>query len=237
MSTSNPIWLVVVAGVMALLPLLVGLVTSYIKISVVLGMLKSGIGAQGVPSAIVIMALSLAMTLFIMGPVLTETATVADTLDYSAISKEPNRKNIETLLPLVEPWKVFMSKHAGNRELSTLEHLARGQKAKVEDNKKDQKIEPTNISDSADIGRNTMSILIPAFILTELKEAFAMGFVLLLPFLAVDLIVSNILVGLGMNMVSSSMVALPLKLMIFVLADGWLLLSKGLVTSYTIGMN
>ncbi|MCB0335660.1 MAG: EscR/YscR/HrcR family type III secretion system export apparatus protein, partial [Bdellovibrionales bacterium] len=120
-----------------------------------------------------------------------------------------------------EPFAEFMRFHSGKRELETLQRLAPSLERELSQDSSD---EPT-----------ALHIALPAFVLTELKEAFAMGFVLLLPFLAIDLIVANILVGLGMFMVSPVMVALPLKLLLFIMADGWLLLTQGLIRSYGAG--
>jgi len=209
----NPISFLICALVLALVPILVGLVTSYIKISVVLGLFRSGLGAQQVPSGLVVMALSLAMSFFVMAPVLEETRRVSADIDFALLLKDPQAKHLKPLSALIEPWSKFLSKHAGAGELAALTEL----KPAAQDQRQE----------SVDL-----SVLVPAFILSELKEAFAMGFVLLLPFLVVDLIVANILVGMGMYMVSPVMISLPLKLILFVFCDGWLLLTKGLINSY-----
>lgn len=211
MSSINPIWLLMCAVFLALVPLLIGLVTSYIKISIVLGLFRSGLGAQQVPSGLVVMALSFAMTLFVMAPTLEETRRIGETVDFARLAANPKLENLKPLEVLLEPWTSFVSEHAGAAEVAAFTGLA-APKSKLE-------------------GRS-LRVLIPAFILSELKEAFAMGFVLLLPFLVVDLIVANILVGMGMYMVSPVMISLPLKLILFVLCDGWMLLTKGLIASY-----
>ena len=123
------------------------------------------------------------------------------------------------------PWLKFMADHTGSREIRSLTQLNAEPKSGDEI---PQEILRTEVI-------NHPRILIPAFMLTELKQAFAMGFVLLLPFLVIDLIVANVLAGLGMFMVSPSMISLPLKLLLFVVSDGWILLSRGLILSYVGG--
>ena len=217
---TNPFWLIVAASLIALLPIVIGLLTSYIKVSVVLGMLRSGIGAQQVPSGLIIMALSLAMTLYIMAPVIDETFLLTSQTELPAAGSMPTIESLKKLVPLTVPWKAFMQKHAGHREILVLQALA-------DDSPSDE----TKIA-APHSETTSLRVLIPAFVLTEIKEGFAMGFVLLLPFLAIDLIVANILAGMGMYMLSPVMISLPLKLILFVAADGWILLTKGLITSY-----
>ena len=229
MNVNNPLWLIIIASIIAILPIVVGVLTSYIKINVVLSMLKSGIGAQQVPGALTVMALSFAMTAFIMGPVIEDTAKIISEKKMPQFSQMPNKQDFAYINELLIPWREFMKNHAGERELDVLSEIADRSTSEVSasmlEKKGDASLPSTN-------GQDSMRILIPAFVLTELKEGFAMGFVLLLPFLAIDLIVGNILAGMGMHMLSPTMISLPLKLILFVLADGWILLTKGLVNSY-----
>lgn len=208
----HPFWLVVVSGSLALLPILLGVCTSYIKISIVFGMLKSGLGTQQVPGSLVVMILSLSMTFFIMAPVFNEISKRAPDFTQAVFQQEPSFEVFSEMREVLSPLAQFMRLHSGKREMESLVKLTK--------------------NTESEHAQSSFQILLPAFVLTELKEAFSMGFILLLPFLAVDLIVANILVGLGMFMVSPVMIALPLKLLLFVLADGWLLLSQGLIRSY-----
>lgn len=219
---SNPVWLIVFASMVALLPIVIGLLTSYIKISVVLGMLRSGLGTQQVPSGMVVMVLSLAMTLYIMSPVLEQSATIAMQMTPPRLDRTPNMEELMRFSVIVEPWREFMQKNAGRQEIEVLRALA------------DKGEDPEDASQAAvqQEKESGVRVLIPAFVLSEIKEGFAMGFVLLLPFLVIDLIVANILAGMGMYMVSPVMISLPLKLVLFVVSDGWILLTKGLVNSY-----
>jgi len=179
-----------------------------------------------VPSNMVVMALSLVVTIFVMGPVLKESLT--------NISKEnvnfdtaPGVKDIAVLSTALTPWSDFIKKHAGKEEVKSLTAL------KIAREKISTQVEvPFGPVESDKPLEPDMTVLLASFMITELKEAFSMGFVLLLPFLVIDLIVSNLLVGMGMFMVSPAMITLPLKLMLFIVCDGWMLLTKGLVMSY-----
>lgn len=213
-SQVHPWWLVLAGLLFSLLPLLLGTASAYLKVSIVLNLLRSGLGAQGVPSAMVIMALSTALSLFVMGPVLDESLVRAQAIDVSVFTNSPLQGFKNEFAPVAEPWRDFLSQHTGQREREALLDLRKLQHP------------------GADVSTQGFSLLLPAFLLTELREAFAMGFALLIPFLVVDLIVANILTGLGMMMASPTLISLPLKVLLFLMADGWLLLSRGLIASY-----
>ena len=207
----NPTWLVCVAFGLGVLPILAGLVTSYVKVSIVFGLLRSALGTQQAPGALVVAAISIATSALIMGPVIEESATKVTAQQLESLIQKPSLAGFKEVSVALEPWRAFLKKHSGKREHESFMRLSR----------------------QRDPGReDSFSVLIPAFILSEVKEAFVMGFVLLLPFLAVDLIVANLLVGLGMSMVTPALISLPLKLILFVSADGWLMLVEGLVHSY-----
>lgn len=210
----NPYWLIVGSGAIAFIPFFVGIATSYVKMSIVFGMIRSALGAQNVPSGLIVTALSLTMTIYVMGPVIEISVERASALRSSDLKREP----IKSLTPLVQPWRKFLSDHAGPRELQMLVALRSGGSSS-------SSISPDEVS---------IAVLLPAFLLSELKAAFSMAFVVLLPFLVIDLVVSNILVGLGMYMVSPVMISLPLKLLLFVTSDAWLLIVKGLIESYKV---
>lgn len=213
----SPIWLLSFGFGVALLPVLAGLTTSYVKISVVLGMLRSALGTQQVPSGMVVMALSLGMTFLIMGPVIDSTASKAEAIDFKVVFHTPSVASLKKLSPLTEPWLEFLTEHAGEQELLAM--------TEVGDSVRSEKGEPES-------SKPKFGVLVLAFIVTELKEAFTIAFMLLLPFLVIDLIVANILVGMGMFMVSPVLISLPLKLVLFVISDGWLQITRGLIYSY-----
>jgi len=242
-STIHPIWLVVVAAAFAALPLVMGLFTAYVKISVVLGLLRSALGTQQVPSGLVIMALSVSLTIYTMAPVLDQSVRAIEQKKLDALIAAPSLAGFAALAPAIAPLRAFLVKHSGARELRVLSDLAAHPNLAGDGEAADEgaRAAPfataigSTMEESADETSPdaiSLNVLLPAFVLTELKEAFAMGFVLLLPFLVIDLIVANVLVGMGMMMVSPVMVSLPLKLVLFVVADGWLLLAKGLLQSY-----
>lgn len=218
----NPIWLIALAALAAMLPILVGLLTSYLKISIVFGMVRSALGTQQTPGNLVIMVLALALTSYTMMPVADETLEIASQTDISAL-QSPSPQTLKTLTPVFEPWRRFLHHHSGARELRTLTALLAAQAGQ------EQQL-PAGAGPQ--IQAIDLRVLLPAFLLTELKESFAMAFVLLLPFLVVDMVVANILIGMGMYMVSPLMISLPLKLVLFVVADGWLLIARGLINSY-----
>ena len=164
------------------------------------------------------MSLSLAISLYIMGPTWDASMRAGGDIQFAQLLEKPSLKSVQALAPLLEPWREFMSRHAGERELLAVQSFA-------EHSQTQKPAERAKL----DVGWRGIML---AFVLTELRQAFAMGFVLLLPFLVIDLIVANILVGLGMFMVTPAMISLPLKLMLFIAADGWILLSRGLIHSY-----
>ena len=220
MGNLNPLWLVAGSAALAVIPIFIGVASCYLKVSIVFSMLKNALGAQQVPGALVVMALSLSITGFVMAPVISETLRIIDQLSLGSLDKTPTLSSLQKLAPCLKPWEEFLESHVGQKEKRVLLELAQAQP-------KDQSEKVVGTS-----SESGLRVLIPAFMLTELKLAFSMGFVLLLPFLVIDLVVANILVGMGMMMVSPVMISLPLKLLLFVSADGWILLTKSLILSY-----
>jgi flagellar biosynthesis protein FliP len=214
MNTTHPLWFLIAGGLLGLIPLCVSLLTSYLKVSIVIGMLKSGLGVQHAPGLAAEMALSLAITAYVMAPVI-EGTTKVPTSAFEKIVSAPPAISLAQLEPIIAPWRAFLVRHAGREELAALRELHARQSGKV-----------------AEDDATPIRVLLPAFVLAELREAFTMGFALLLPFLAIDLIVANLLAGMGMFMVSPSLITLPLKLILFVMADGWMLLTRALILSY-----
>lgn len=213
MSSIHPLWLILLSLGIAVIPIVVGIATSFVKVSIVLGLLRSGLGAPQVPSGIVITALSLAITSYVMGPTVEQTLAVAEQMSMPDLASAPQGELRSTFEPLLSPWRDFLTTHSASRELEVF--------ARMEGH--DPQEAPA------------LRTLLLGFLLTELREAFTMGLALLLPFLVLDLVIANVLVGLGMFMVSPVLIALPLKLLLFVMADGWLLLTRGLVLSYGVG--
>ena len=212
MSTIHPAWLLVTTLLLAGVPLVLGLATSYLKMSIVLGMLRNALGAQQVPSTMVVMALSLALTAHVMAPMTNEIVRRTEELTLPKLIEAPSIETLTTLGSLAEPWREFLLRHTGERELHAVIEM--------------------RIDTRGEGSEPSLRELLTAFMLSELKRGFIMGFMLLVPFLVIDLVIANVLAGLGMMMVSPTLISLPLKLILFVIADGWLLLAKGLILSY-----
>lgn len=213
----RPIALVVALALVSLLPFAFMSVTAFVKISTVLQIVRSAIGAQSVPSNTVIMALAAALTLLAMAPVGQRIVDRAapmfagkETPDTTALVKG-------TVEAVREPMRDFMRANASERERGRFFTVAR-----------DARPEP----ERAKVKDDDLAVLVPAFVVTELTEAFAVGFLIYLPFLVIDLVVANVLLALGMQMLSPTQVSMPFKLLLFVAIDGWGLLAQALVSGY-----
>jgi type III secretory pathway component EscR len=203
----NPLWLIVFGFIFSLLPLVLSLATSFAKVSIVVGMLKNALGVPHVPGLLVEGALSITLSLTIMSPVIDEMISIAPALPALSTKNIPTAESLSVYGPLLNPWVKFLEAHTKQAELAA-------------------------VKDFVPQSTKTLPILFTAFLLSELKSAFIMAYALLLPFLAIDIIVGNILAGLGMFMMSPITIALPLKLFLFVQCNGWVLLAKSLVSSY-----
>lgn len=220
--TANPVVLIIVMGALALAPFALIMLTSFVKISVVLSILRNALGTQQVPPNQVITGLSLILTIFIMSPVVEKMYTAAgDIGNTEAIFSE---KSVKTLFEASkngrEPLRDFLLRHVKKNEHALFFTWA-------------QKMAQRNGNDPKEIQPNEFRIIIPAFVISQLTEAFTIGFLLFIPFLIIDLVVANILQAMGMFMLSPTIISLPFKLLLFVLIDGWVLLVKALVISYT----
>jgi type III secretion protein R len=213
---TRPLALVVALALVSLLPFVFMSLTSFVKISTVLSIVRGAIGAQNVPSGTVVMALSAALTLLAMAPL------GERMLEKAAPLWEGKPKDTTALVTgLVDatrdPMRGFLHANAAERERVRFFDVAK--KARPE-------------TERAAVGADDFTVLVPAFVTSELYRAFALGFALYLPFLVIDLVVANLLLALGMQMLSPTQVSLPFKLLLFVAIDGWALLSEALVTGY-----
>jgi type III secretion protein R len=218
----KPILMVGLLAVLALLPFVLVMLTSFVKIAVVLSIVRNAIGTPQVPPTMVITGLAFVLSLFVMAPVgnriYREVAPVADAARGKPVaSGEAADAIVTAALRAREPVRDFLVKHAHGRDRAMFADLAR----RLAD-----PIDRPGITD------RDFLVLAPAFITSELKEAFSIGFLLFLPFLIIDIVVSNVLLSLGMHMLSPTTVSLPFKLLLFVLVDGWALLARGLVLGY-----
>lgn len=216
MTLSSPESLLLASVAVALVPLLVSVGTCYLKFSIVLSLLKSGFGTQQAPSSSMVMALSLVMSLVVMQPVIEGTVVRVEGIRVDRLGSQPVAELLAQARTVLGPWRSFLEQHCGAREREVFRELAlRRDGAAVEGKQAD-----------------AITTLFAAFVLSEIKRAFVAAFFLLIPFFVLDLIVSNVLVGMGLTMLSPVVVSLPLKILLFVSTDGWLLLADGLVKSY-----
>jgi len=205
---SNSVQIIISLAAISLVPFFLISVTSFIRILVVLVLAKTAVGTQQVPPNSILIALAMFMTVFIMSPVWQEVNKNAITpYNQGRISQA---KAIEIG---VKPIQKFMLKQTRERDLALFVQFS---KTEV----------PKNIETLP------IYVVIPAFMISELKTAFQIGFLLFIPFIIIDLVVANILLSLGMFMLSPVMVSLPFKILLFVLVDGWQLITRGLLLSF-----
>ena len=218
----HPLSLLALLGALSLLPLIAITTTSYLKISVVLILVRNALGAQQAPPTMALNAIALAVTLFVMAPTLeaclnaAREAAPGQTREQQAVPV-PGRTQIVRALSVVEPLRRFMLRNTRPGEPERFLDLAR-------------RNWPDSMKTSA--SADDWSIVVPAFVVSELQAAFEIGLLLFVPFIVIDLLVSNVLLAMGMQMVPPMMVSLPLKLLLFVVADGWGRLLHALALSY-----
>jgi flagellar biosynthetic protein FliP len=208
---TSGVQLLVLMTVLSLAPAILILATSFTRIVIVLSMLRSAIGTQAVPPNQVIIGLSLILTFFIMSPVYKQIDEVAI---QPFLAEQIDQK---TALDQVEkPIREFMFEQTREKDIQLFLDLG-------------NEPPPATLDDIPTL------TLFPAFVISELRTAFTMGFVIYLPFLVIDLVVSSILLSMGMMMLPPSLVSLPFKLLLFVMVDGWYLIVRSLVLSFTGG--
>lgn len=211
----DPIYLIGVLVALSLAPFVAIMVTSFVKLVVVLSLVRNALGIQQIPPNMVINGLALILTLYIMAPAAQET--------YEILRAEnPDVKDFESVSAAVQaasqPLRRFLTKHAHPHERLFFQKTAK-------------QLWPEERA--AEVTDEDLMVLVPAFTVSELVEAFQIGFLIYLPFIVIDLIVSNVLLSLGMMMVSPMTISLPFKLLLFVLVDGWTRLIHGLILTYT----
>ncbi len=215
MQQYDPVMIVGVLLLLSLAPFVIMVTTSYLKLVVVLSLVRNALGVQQVPPTMVLNGLAIIFSVFIMAPVAFETARYIKT---DAFSRTMTPGEMVSVMDGAKgPLQQFLVKHSHQKTvhffLETAKRLWPKDKA-------------------ATLRADDMSILVPAFAVSELTRAFEIGFLLYLPFVTIDIIVSNILLAMGMMMVSPMTISLPFKLLLFVLLDGWSKLIQGLVLSY-----
>ena len=210
----DPPVLIALLGTLGVMPFLIVMGTCFVKLVVVFGLVRNALGIQSIPPNIAMHGLALILTVYIMMPVVLESyENFAD--------QNVSYDNLEgvgaSLGGALAPYRTFLVKHAGEKHVDFFVETASslwGEERQQE------------------LARDNLFILIPAFVVSELTSAFAIGFLIYLPFIVIDLIISNILLAMGMMMMSPMTISLPLKLLLFVFLDGWERLVQGLILSY-----
>ena len=207
-STSQPLTIVLLLTLVSIVPALLILMTSFTRIVIVLGLTRNALNLNGVPPNQVLIGLALFLTLFVMGPVFSQ---------VNADAIQPYMKGEITQSVAFEkgmkPMRGFMLKQARQKDIAMFVKLS-GEKRPAK---------------QSDVGNTT---LIPAFVISELRAAFIIGFVIFIPFLVIDMVVSASLMSMGMVMLPPVLISLPFKLLLFVVMDGWLLVVQSLVKSF-----
>lgn len=209
--TARALQLIALITVLSLAPSILIMITSFTRIIVVLSLLRTAIGTQTAPPNSVLIALALFLTAFIMAPVFQQS--------YSLGIEPLLNEEIEVPEAFergVEPFRTFMLAHVREKDLALFIGLSGAE-------------DPDGPEDVA------LQVLVPAFLISELKRAFEIGFLLFVPFIIIDLVVASILTSMGMMMLPPVIVSLPFKLIFFVLVDGWHLVAGSLVQSYGVG--
>ncbi|WP_027285944.1 flagellar type III secretion system pore protein FliP [Rubritepida flocculans] len=206
-ATARLVQLTALIGLLSLAPSLLVMATAFTRIVIVLALLRTAIGAQGVPPNPVLIGLALFLSFFVMQPVL-EASWTQGILPMT----EGRMGEMEGLAAAAEPFRRFMAANVRESDLALFLDLAQL---------------PASTPAEA-----PWRALMPAFLVTELRRAFEIGFLLFLPFLVIDMVVASILMSLGMMMLPPSVVSLPFKLIFFVLVDGWSLLAASLVQGF-----
>ena len=220
---SRPLVLILAMAALSLIPFALLMVTSFVRISVVLSILRSAIGTPSVPPTQVLTGLSLVLTIAVMAPTgqrmydemkpalgLAAGADVASAETLGALGTAADRGK--------EPLRAFILKHTDPRDRASFLAVTLKMRTPAE---------------RATVTDRDFGVIVPAFVTSELRRAFQIGFLLFIPFLVVDMVIANLLLALGMHMLSPTTVSLPFKLLLFVIADGWTLVIRGLLQSYT----
>ncbi|ELZ5940467.1 EscR/YscR/HrcR family type III secretion system export apparatus protein [Providencia stuartii] len=211
---SNEIPLLAVISLATLLPFLIAAGTCYLKISIVLIMVRNAIGVQQVPSTMALNGIAMLLSLFVMMPVVQD-------INHYMREEKVDFTRVESVDNFVEGglgrYKAYLLKYSDPELVNFFESVQKGTNEEI---------------NYIEEGQTTLFSLLPAYALSEIKSAFEIGFYIYLPFVVIDLVISSILLALGMMMMSPVTISVPVKLILFVAIDGWSLISKGLVMQY-----
>ncbi len=199
--------LIILMASLSLIPFAVVSMTSFLRYMIVLSILKTALGTQQVPPAIVLLGMALILTMYTMSPVFGDIYTRINPI------MQRNGSVVQLMAEGSEPLKYFMMRQTRQSDVAFFLQLSR---SKPPESAKDL----------------TLWEVAPAFMVSELRTAFEIGFIIFIPFIVIDLVVANILLALGMMMLSPTIISLPFKILIFVAVDGWSLIVNGLVQSF-----
>jgi len=221
--TSRPLVLILAMAALSLIPFALLMVTSFVRISVVLSILRSAIGTPSVPPTPVLTGLALVLTIAVMAPTAQRMYdAMAPSLGSAAAGDVTSAQTLASLGTAAdrgkEPLREFILKHTDARDRASFFALT---------------LKARSAEDRAGVTDRDFAVIVPAFVTSELRRAFQIGFLLFIPFLVVDMVIANLLLALGMHMLSPTTVSLPFKLLLFVVADGWTLVIRGLLQSYS----
>lgn len=205
---SQPVQIALMLGALAFVPIILVTMTSFTRVVIVLSFVRQGLASQQMPPNTVLIGLSLFLTLFIMQPVLDDIGSQSVAPYRSGTMAGP-----EAIRAGLVPLKKFMLRQTRKDDIALFLYLS-------------------GVNTIPESMQTPMNILVPAFVISELKTAFIMGFCVFLPFLLVDLVVSNLLVSMGMVMMPPALISGPMKVLLFVLADGWHLMTMAVATSF-----
>lgn len=214
---SQPLEIIILLTLIALLPSMLIMMTCFARIVIVLGFLRSAMQTQNTPPNIVLTGLALFLTLFIMAPVFSEINEIA----YQPYANEEITTQ-EALERASVPLKKFMLKQTTNDDLQFFVDLSKTE------------VPEGGMTDEYKENELSLTVIIPSFMIGELKRAFQMGFMIFLPFLIIDIVVGSTLMSMGMMMLPPAMISMPFKILVFVLADGWNLMIGSIVSSYNL---
>ncbi len=212
----NPVELILVLVSVVMLPFVAVMVTSFAKVILVFSLVRTSLGLQSSPPNMVLNGMALILSMYVMFPVLSDTYALAEKVNISNVTLSTF---IPTINTIKEPIQTFLNNNSKIAVQKFFVVTAR-------------RIWPPKYS--ATVSRSDFIILVPSFLVSELTAAFQIGFILYLPFIIIDLVISNILMALGMMMLSPTTISLPFKLLLFCFVDGWTRLMEGLIMTYRI---
>ena len=219
---NKPLLLMAAMSALALVPFVGMMVTSFVKIAVVLSITRQALGTQQAPPTTVITGLAIILTVYVMQPVGLQIYNKAEKVILTENGGNLlEKQNVDLIVKAIEvgkgPVKEFLRKHSAEKNRQMFFRVAYRMR---------------DPSDAVRLSPDDFIILTPSFVITELTKAFQIGFIIFVPFLVIDMVVSNVLMALGMQMLSPTTISLPFKILLFVLVDGWYLITRGLVLGY-----